>query len=165
MKSGDFYCHCRCQLVKYAARYRSSLAQADILDSAVQPVDRDQFQQIQPIAVIAGRGPNQVDIYSPALGERVGKKIPPKSANRACHPAVPEGAKKQHKIRLASKMTLRRGLSRAIPRPDRVCCTYPQNLWITLFMNLVHRPQSRASTGMQGLFKKYRKKNVCIKIK
>ncbi|MFB2701136.1 hypothetical protein ACE1BG_13310 [Aeromonas veronii] len=32
-------------------------------------------------------------------------------------------------------------------------------------MKLVHRPESRASTGMQGLFKKYRKKNVCIKIK
>ncbi|XEI31282.1 hypothetical protein NMD14_10710 [Aeromonas veronii] len=88
-----------------------------------------------------------------------------KSANRACHPAVPEGAKKQHKIRLASKMTYRREPSRAIPRPDRACSTYPQNLWITLFMKLVHRLESRASTGMQVLFKKYRKKNVFIKIK
>ncbi|TNI91415.1 hypothetical protein CF120_09115 [Aeromonas allosaccharophila] len=62
-------------------------------------------------------------------------------------------------------MAPRRAPSRAIPRPDRACCTYPQNLWITLFMNPVHRPQSRATTGVQVLFKKYRKKNVCIKIK
>jgi hypothetical protein len=32
-------------------------------------------------------------------------------------------------------------------------------------MNLAHRPGSRASTGVQALFKKYRMKNVCIKIK
>ncbi|MGL4885076.1 hypothetical protein [Aeromonas veronii] len=165
MKSGNFCCNRRCQLVKSAARDRSALAQDDFLDSAVRLLGGDQFQQIQPMAAMVDRGASQLDICPFAHGKRVGKKMLLKSANRACHPAVPEGAKKQHKIRLASKMTLCRGPSRAIPRPDRACCTYPQNLWITLFMKLVHRPESRASTGMQGLFKKYRKKNVCIKIK
>lgn len=165
MKSGNFCCNRCCQLVKSAVRDRSALAQADILDSAVRPLGGDQFQQIQPTAVMVDRGTSQLDICPFAHGKRVGKKMPLKSANRACHPAVPEGAKKQHKIRLASKMTLCRGPSRAIPRPDRACCTYPQNLWITLFMKLVHCPESRVSTGMQGLFKKYRNKNVCIKIK
>lgn len=165
MKSGNFCCNRRCQLVKSAARDRSALAQADILDSAVQPLGGDQFQQIQPMAAMVDRGANQLDICPFAHGAWVGKKMLLKSANRACHQVVSEGAKKQHKIRLASKMTLRRGPSRAILRPDGACCTYPQNLWITLFMKLVYRPESRASTGMQGLFKKYRKKNVCIKIK
>ncbi|GAB5991182.1 hypothetical protein [Aeromonas enteropelogenes] len=32
-------------------------------------------------------------------------------------------------------------------------------------MNPVHRPESRANTGLQGLYKKYRMKNVYIKIK
>ncbi len=43
--------------------------------------------------------------------------------------------------------------------------TYPQKLWITLFMKLGDQPASRANTGVQALFKKYRKKNVSIKIK
>ncbi|HHQ4441770.1 TPA: hypothetical protein ACSP1W_000984 [Aeromonas veronii] len=121
MKSGNFCCNRRCQLVKSAARDRSALAQADILDSAVQPLGGEKFQQIQPMATMVGLGASQLDIYPFAHGAWVGKKMPLKSANRTCHPAVPEGAKKQHKIRLASKMTLRRGPSRAIPRPDRAC--------------------------------------------
>ncbi len=45
---------------------------------------------------------------------------------------------KQHKIRLmGEKYPGRVGLL-AIPRPDRDCCSYPQNLWITLLMNLAH---------------------------
>lgn len=43
--------------------------------------------------------------------------------------------------------------------------TYPQKLWITLFMKLGDQPASRANTGVQALFKKYRQKNVSIKIK
>ncbi|MFM5363872.1 hypothetical protein ACET98_22620 [Aeromonas veronii] len=54
MKSGNFYCSRCCQLVKSAARDRSALAQADILDSAVQPLGGDQFQQIQPMAAMVG---------------------------------------------------------------------------------------------------------------
>ncbi|WP_180343764.1 hypothetical protein [Aeromonas veronii] len=54
MKSGNFCCDRRCQLVKYAARDRSALAQADILDSAVRPLGGDQFQQIQPMATMVG---------------------------------------------------------------------------------------------------------------
>ncbi|MFM5872234.1 hypothetical protein ACET6Z_13440 [Aeromonas veronii] len=54
MKSGNFYCNRCCQLVKSAARDRSALAQADILDSAVQPLGGDQFQQIQPMAAMVG---------------------------------------------------------------------------------------------------------------
>jgi hypothetical protein len=42
--------------------------------------------------------------------------------------------------------------------------TYPQKLWITLFMKLGDQPAGRANAGMQALFKKYRKKNVSIKI-
>ncbi|MFM5272750.1 hypothetical protein ACEUAK_21005 [Aeromonas veronii] len=56
MKSGNFCCNRRCQLVKSAARDRSALAQADILDSAVQPLGGDQFQQIQPMAAMVDRG-------------------------------------------------------------------------------------------------------------
>ena len=33
--------------------------------------------------------------------------------------------------------------------------TYPQKLWITLFMKLGNQAESRANTGLQGLFKKY----------
>ncbi|MBL0481828.1 hypothetical protein [Aeromonas veronii] len=93
MKSGNFCCNRRCQLVKSAASDRSALAQADILDSAVRPLGGDQFQQIQPMAAMVDRGASQLDICPFAHRERVGKKIPLKSANRACHPAVPEGAK------------------------------------------------------------------------
>ncbi|MDF2414267.1 hypothetical protein GWQ22_12570 [Aeromonas sp. 1HA1] len=48
---------------------------------------------------------------------------------------------------------------------DWLWLTYPQNLWITLFMKLGDQPAGRANTGVQGLFKKYLKKNVSIKIK
>ncbi|MCO5344982.1 hypothetical protein NG896_20665 [Aeromonas veronii] len=54
MKSGNFCCNRRCQLVKSAASDRSALAQADILDSVVQPLGGDQFQQIQPMAAMVG---------------------------------------------------------------------------------------------------------------
>ncbi|MEN3763070.1 hypothetical protein [Aeromonas veronii] len=54
MKSGNFCCNRRCQLVKSAARDRSALVQADILDSAVRLLGRDQFQQIQPMAAMVG---------------------------------------------------------------------------------------------------------------
>ncbi|UYB72758.1 hypothetical protein NBH81_10030 [Aeromonas veronii] len=54
MKSGNFCCNSSCQLVKSAARDRRTLAQADILDSAVQPLGGDQFQQIQPMAAMVG---------------------------------------------------------------------------------------------------------------
>ncbi|MFM5125530.1 hypothetical protein ACET92_04650 [Aeromonas veronii] len=54
MKSGNFCCNSRCQLVKSAARDRRALAQADILDSAAQPLGGDLFQQIQPMAVMVG---------------------------------------------------------------------------------------------------------------
>ena len=47
---------------------------------------------------------------------------------------------------------------------DWLWSTYPQKLWITLFMKLGDQPAGRANTGMQALFKKYRKKNVSIKI-
>ncbi|RUQ14257.1 hypothetical protein CX648_16010 [Aeromonas dhakensis] len=43
--------------------------------------------------------------------------------------------------------------------------TYPQKLWITLFMKLGDQAVARANTGLQGLFKKYRIKIVSIKIK
>ncbi|HHQ4940771.1 TPA: hypothetical protein ACSP74_004102 [Aeromonas veronii] len=79
--------------MKSVARYRSTLAQADILDSAVRLLGGDQFQQIQPIAAMVDRGTSQLDICPFAHGKRVVKKMPLKSANRACHPAVPEGAK------------------------------------------------------------------------
>ncbi|MGL5525334.1 MAG: hypothetical protein ACRDCY_16360 [Aeromonas veronii] len=74
MKSGNFCCNRRCQLVKSAARYRSALAQADILDSAVQPLGGEQFQQIQPMAVMVDRGANQLDICLLAHGAWVGKR-------------------------------------------------------------------------------------------
>ncbi|MFQ2018953.1 hypothetical protein [Aeromonas veronii] len=54
MKSGNFCCNRRCQLVKSAARYRTALVQADILDSVVRPLGGDQFQQIQPMATMVG---------------------------------------------------------------------------------------------------------------
>ncbi|HDO1319933.1 hypothetical protein ACEUB9_09115 [Aeromonas veronii] len=54
MKSGNFCCNRRCQLVKSAARDQSALAQDDFLDSAVRPLGGDQFQQIQPMAVMVG---------------------------------------------------------------------------------------------------------------
>ncbi|QSR47580.1 hypothetical protein [Aeromonas veronii] len=54
MKSGNFCCNRRCQLVKSAARYRSALAQDDFLDSAVRPLGGDQFQQIKPMAAMVG---------------------------------------------------------------------------------------------------------------
>ncbi|MFM5537425.1 hypothetical protein ACET8U_04630 [Aeromonas veronii] len=54
MKSGNFCCNRRCQLVKSAARDRSALAQVDILDSAVQPLGGEKFQQIQPMATMVG---------------------------------------------------------------------------------------------------------------
>ncbi|PJC92090.1 hypothetical protein CUC44_16340 [Aeromonas lusitana] len=34
--------------------------------------------------------------------------------------------------------------------------TYPQNLWITLFMKLGNQAVGRANAGVQALFKKYR---------
>jgi len=72
---------------------------------------------------------------------------------------------KQHKVRFSGKVAPEPQAIPAIPRPDRACGSYPQNLWITLFMNLVHRAESRATTGVQGLFKKYRTKKLALKIK
>ena len=43
--------------------------------------------------------------------------------------------------------------------------TYPQKLWITLFTKLGDQAESRANTGLQGLFKKYLQLIVSIKIK
>jgi len=43
--------------------------------------------------------------------------------------------------------------------------SYPQKLWITLFMKLGDQAVSRANTGLQGLFKKYLQKIVSLKIK
>ena len=54
MKSGNFCCNRRCQLVKSAARDRSALAQDDFLDSAVRPLGGEKFQQIQPMATMVG---------------------------------------------------------------------------------------------------------------
>ncbi|MCF5890566.1 hypothetical protein K3H46_05930 [Aeromonas veronii] len=54
MKSGNFCCNRRCQLVKSAVRDRRALVQADILDSAVRPLGGEQFQQIQPMAAMVG---------------------------------------------------------------------------------------------------------------
>lgn len=108
MKSGVYCCNSGCQLVKYAARYRSALAQVDILDSAVYPSYREQFQKIQPMAAMVGRGANQLDMCPLAHRERVSKKMPLKSANRSYYSTVTEGETKKHKIRLASKMPPRR---------------------------------------------------------
>ena len=47
---------------------------------------------------------------------------------------------------------------------DWLCVTYPQNLWITLFMKLGDQAAGRANAGVQGLFKKYLQKNLTIKI-
>ncbi|KAE9630749.1 hypothetical protein [Aeromonas veronii] len=70
MKSGNFCCNRRCQLVKSAARYRSALAQDDFLDSAVPLLGGDQFQQIQPMAAMVDRGANQLDICPFAHGKK-----------------------------------------------------------------------------------------------
>ena len=46
----------------------------------------------------------------------------------------------------------------SLPTPDEhwLWSTYPQKLWITLFMKLGDQAVARANTGLQGLFKKYR---------
>ncbi|MEV3829738.1 hypothetical protein ACET77_10375 [Aeromonas allosaccharophila] len=48
MKSGNFCCNRRCQLVKNAARYQRGPVVGNILDSAVQPVAGAPFRHIQP---------------------------------------------------------------------------------------------------------------------
>ncbi|MFM5080358.1 hypothetical protein ACEUBN_03280 [Aeromonas veronii] len=74
MKSGNFCCNRRCQLVKSAARDRSALAQDDFLDSAVRLLGGDQFQQIQPMAAMVDRGANQLDICPFATGKGLAKR-------------------------------------------------------------------------------------------
>lgn len=62
-------------------------------------------------------------------------------------------------IRLAKPETIAANLG-----GDWLWLTYPQKLWITLFMKLGDQAVGRANAGVQGLFKKYRQKNVSIKI-
>jgi len=53
----------------------------------------------------------------------------------------------------------------ASPDEPWLWSSYPQKLWITLFMKLGDQAESRANTGLQGLFKKYLQLIVSIKIK
>ncbi|QJT15728.1 hypothetical protein E5E97_15185 [Aeromonas sp. 2692-1] len=58
-------------------------------------------------------------------------------------------------MRLSGKNIARRWQWPASLGRHWLCSTYPQNLWITLFMKLGDQAVSRANTGLQGLFKKY----------
>jgi hypothetical protein len=47
------------------------------------------------------------------------------------------------------------GTMAASPDEPWLWSSYPQKLWITLFMKLGDQAENRANTGLKGLFKKY----------
>jgi hypothetical protein len=86
---------------------------------------------------------------------RDGEKISAKGICRRRWQPIQGGDQKQQKIRSAGKNIVRRWQWPASLGRHWLCSTYPQNLWITLFMKLGDQAVSRANTGLQGLFKKY----------
>ncbi|MGS3152452.1 hypothetical protein ACB268_16865 [Aeromonas sanarellii] len=66
------------------------------------------------------------------------------------------GGQKQQKMGRAVRRLAKPETIAANPDEHWLWSTYPQKLWITLFMKLGDQAVARANTGLQGLFKKYR---------